>query len=353
MALSKEQYDSIMLRYANTQNRRRRELDRRRSEVYARIPEYRALESEVPSEGMRLLRARLLGEDGVSPCTASPKHGDTPPALMTPKQSAASGSAVPAAPLQKQISEVAARKSALLSSHGFPADYLEVPFTCPDCRDTGFIGNEKCHCFRAQEITLLYNQSGIQELARTNNFATLSDEFYHGDDLKRFQRTLMICRDFVANFPSRYKNIYFYGTVGTGKSFLSVCIAHELIEKGYAVLYFSASSLFERISACSFDYRARQQQRDLYQDLYGCDLLIIDDLGTELTNAFVNSELFACLNERALNRKSTIISTNLSLEELKRNYSERVFSRIMSQYELCKLSGPDIRVLLKRRTLRK
>ena len=157
----------------------------------------------------------------------------------------------------------------------------------------------------------------------------------------------------MKNFNSDYHNLFFYGTVGTGKSFLSGCVAKELIESGHSVIYFSATGLFDLLSKNSFDYKNREELRETYADLYQCDLLIIDDLGTELTNQFVTSQLFALLNERHMGKKATIISTNLSLEELRNRYSERIFSRITSHYEICKLSGQDIRMYKKRLMNRK
>lgn len=139
----------------------------------------------------------------------------------------------------------------------------------------------------------------------------------------------------------------FYGTVGTGKSFLSSCIAKELIEQGKLVIYFSSAQLFETLSRSTFDRNSEEAASGIYEDIYECDLLIIDDLGTELTNAFVSSQLFSCLNNRHLRRKSTIITTNLSLEELRDRYSDRIFSRITSNYGMCKLTGRDIRITKK------
>ena len=136
--------------------------------------------------------------------------------------------------------------------------------------------------------------------------------------------------------------------MGTGKSFLSAYIAKSLIESGHSVIYFSAVSLTDMLSKYAFDYKSRSDFSDPCNDLYECDLLIIDDLGTEVTNTFVASQLFSCLNERHLRRKATIISTNLSLEELRDRYSDRVFSRITSNYTICKLTGPDIRMYKKR-----
>ena len=152
----------------------------------------------------------------------------------------------------------------------------------------------------------------------------------------------------AAEFDEVYRNLYLYGTVGTGKSFLSVCIARELLESGHSVLYFSAAALFDRLSMYSFDPKVREELRSFTSDLYGCDLLIIDDLGTELTSQFISAQLFTCLNERHLSRKSTVISTNLSLKEMQARYSDRVFSRITNDYDLYKLTGNDIRVLKRR-----
>ena len=190
----------------------------------------------------------------------------------------------------------------------------------------------------------LYEQSGLENLLETENFSHLSTAYYQGEDLARFKKTVQNARKFVSDFSSHYHNLLFYGTVGTGKSFLSCCIAKELLDAGYCVLYFSACSLFDRISEYTFGSKDRENLAQFYQDLYACDLLIIDDLGTELSNGFVASELFTILNERHLRKRSTIISSNISLEELSEHYSERLFSRITSNYELFKFTGSDIRI---------
>ena len=182
----------------------------------------------------------------------------------------------------------------------------------------------------------------------SENFSNLSYEYYQGEDLAHFRKCVDVCHNFVQNFKQDYHNLFFYGTVGTGKSFLSGCIASELLQSGHSVIYFSASGLFDTLARYTFDTRAKEALSGFYEDIYNCDLLIIDDLGTEMTNTFVASQLFSCLNERHLRQKATIISTNLSLEELRDRYSDRVFSRITSHYDLCKLTGPDIRMCKKR-----
>ena len=322
MSLTKEQHDSIMYHYEQKQARRRRLLEQRRQEVYSAVPEYARLETEIPSAAVSALRRRLNSGDSSS-----------------------------AADLRRQIRDVAARKQQLLVSGGFAPDYLEVPYQCPDCRDTGYINGEKCHCFRQEEISILYDQSHLQLLTRTQNFDTLREDFYKGEDLKRFRAARNVSLHFARQFGREYSNLYFLGTVGTGKSFLSVCIAREVLSAGYSVLYFSAASLFDRLAGLVYNYRSREDFQHFVDDLYHCDLLIIDDLGTELTNQFVSAQLFACINERHLNRKPTVISTNLSLEDLQKRYSDRVFSRITSGYICCKLTGKDIRLLKKVRTM--
>lgn len=320
MTLTREQYDSIMAGYARTRERHHREQAARREEIYEKIPAFRALCEDVPQSGLEALMGRLSGRADV------PSHEQ----------------------LSQRFADIAEQKRQLLAANGYPADYLESVYDCPDCHDTGYIDGKKCHCFREQEISLLYDQSHIRDLVRTENFEHLSHRYYQGEDLVHFQKAEAICRRFAADFDHLHQqNLYLYGTVGTGKSFLSLCVAERLLESGHSVLYFSASALFDRLGSFSFDRASRQERQAFTDDLYHCDLLIIDDLGTELTNQFVASSLFELINERHLNKRATIISTNLSMSELRSRYSDRVWSRIVDGYTLCRLSGPDIRVLRK------
>lgn len=323
MALTNSQYEAIQKKYE-----RRRDVHRslgrsRQEEVYAAIPEFQQLAESVSTLSVASARRMLEGDDD---------------ALDV---------------LHRQLTEIASRQKQLLIQNGFPADYLDPDYDCPDCRDTGYILTEdgmrrKCHCFRQQEISLLYAQSHIQELIERENFSVLSYEYYQGEDLRRFEAAVGISRKFIREFGEVCRNLFFYGTVGTGKSFLSGCIARELLQLGNSVIYFSAAGLFDMLARYTFDGRLKEGLQDFCEDLYGCDLLIIDDLGTEITNNFVTSSLFACLNERHLRGKSTLISTNISLEELRNRYSDRVFSRITSSFTLCSFTGPDIRILKKR-----
>ena len=323
MALNNSQYETIMNGYEAVRDANRHLLEQRRQEVYAKLPEYRSLEEEVSTLSASAARSILSGDD------------DAP------------------ARLKEQLAALQKQRRQTLAAAGFSPDYLEPVYGCRECLDTGYVTaadgtKQKCKCFTQKELAILYDQSNIREMVERENFSTLSFEYYQGEDLQRFTAAVSLSRKFVQNFKQDYRNLFFYGTVGTGKSFLSGCIARELLQAGCSVIYFSAAGLFDILARYSFDPKGKAALQELCNDLYQCELLIIDDLGTEVTNSFVTSQLFSCLNERALRRSSTIISTNLSLEELRDRYSDRIFSRITTGFDLCKLTGPDIRICKKR-----
>lgn len=318
MSLTNAQFKAILKEYADIQDANRSEAERRKEEVLKAIPELTELDDSVSSLSVSAARSMLSGKtDAINA-------------------------------LHARLAEISAKRKALLVSAGFSANYLEPIYDCPKCKDTGYIntteGSQKCSCFKARELTLLYSQSNIREMLEGENFSTLSYQYYQGEDLLRFQSAVNICKDFTNNFNRDYANLLFYGTVGTGKSFLSGCVAKELMDRGHSVIYFSAATLFEQLARYTFGKKEKDSLQDFYDDLYSCELLIIDDLGTELTNDFVASQLFSCLNERGLRKKATIISTNLSLEEIRDRYSDRIFSRLSNSFKLLKITGRDIRI---------
>ena len=150
-----------------------------------------------------------------------------------------------------------------------------------------------------------------------------------------------MAKEFVADFDNSFQNLFFYGDTGVGKTFLSHCIAHDLLDSAHCVLYFSSFELFDFLAGSAFS-RGSDAPND--EPIFDCDLLIIDDLGTELNNGFINSQLFLCINERILHKKSTIISTNLSLKQLSQAYTERISSRFIESYEYFHIYGEDIRI---------
>ena len=323
MSITNSQYDRFMKAYEEKQYRSHYQLEEKLNQISEAIPEFNEISSQISSLSISYGKQFLLGDDT---------------ALLK---------------LKERLSFLRKRKEELLLSAGFSPSDLTPVYDCPHCKDKGYLGNEKCHCFKQQIINLLYQQSNMKDALLENNFSKLSYHYYQGEDLLRFENAVKTCKKFISHFSLGYHNLFFYGTVGTGKSFLSGCVAKELMDGGYSVIYFSSVLFFERLAQNSFHSSSKEESESLYDDLYSCDLLIIDDLGTELTNNFSSSQFFSCLNERILRKKSFIISTNLSLQELRERYSDRIFSRITSNFALCKITGPDIRMYNKRFNHRK
>lgn len=319
MALTNSEYDTIMRRYEERQLQNQRIVQQRKDEAYQRSPRLKELEDSIAS--LAIEKARLLLE----------------------------GDEHALAQLHEELIALTDEKDDLLSQLGYAKDYFTPPYQCPDCQDTGYVGNEKCHCFQQAILDLTYRQSNLYEAMQEENFDTFSYEYYPQDVMDgemssydRARHAVETCKRFIETFDNQFQNLLLYGDTGVGKSFLSHCVARELLRAEHSVVYFSTFELFQVLEQAAFHREERPSES--YQTLFGCDLLIIDDLGTELANSFTTSQLFVCLNERILRRKPTIISTNLTLSQLAEQYSERIFSRLTSHYTMVKMFGPDIRV---------
>lgn len=322
MSLNNSQYNAIMRIYNQRQFQDKYEQDQRREEVYQKVPQIRQIEDEISSQAVRCARKLLDGDTNAKE------------------------------ELKQHIEDLREQKEVLLSAFGFPADYMEMHYVCPECQDTGYVDGRKCRCFKKEEIRLLYSQSNIEEVLLRENFDSFSYEYY--DDrvvIPEIQMTVADymrqvhawCKEYVENFEKKGGNLIFTGSTGVGKTFLTNCIAKALIDQYQSVIYLSSNDLFDVFSKNKFHYDTEEEMKDMYQYILDCDLLIIDDLGTELNNTFVSSQLFYCINERLLRKKSTIISTNLSMTMLRDTYSDRISSRIISQYSIIPLYGDDIR----------
>ena len=252
--------------------------------------------------------------------------------------------------LRGALSELREKRGALLREYGLMESDFEPIYTCPYCKDTGYVGREKCRCFREEERRLLYRDSRLGEVLSEENFDTLSTAFYDRkpgrngrsqyDDMAAVIRRL---KAFSERFPEDRGSFLFYGPTGTGKTFFSNCVAKAFLDRGFSVLYYSSVSLFEKFSEVLSSHD-NEAQALLTDRLLQSDLLIIDDLGTELLNNYTSGKFFQIVNERAIHHMSTVISTNLDLSTLKERYTERVASRILSSYEPVRLAGDDIRI---------
>lgn len=319
------QYNKLLRSYEETRTRHLREQKERRESAYRALPELADLDRQIAESSVAAAKAALDGDSS---------------ALDT---------------LAERNTQIAAKKKELLQSAGYPAGYLELTYTCPDCKDTGFIHREKCHCFKQALTFALSETSTLSHLLERENFDHFSFSYYDNmttdsrlqlTPRENMEKIVADAKQFVEDFDTVSRSIMIYGNTGVGKTFLSNCIAKALLDTAHHVVYMTSHNLFEVFEAHRFDHSAETAgDASLYQYIFGCDLLIIDDLGTELSNSFTNSMLYTCINERQLRKKSTVISTNLSLEQLRDRYSERIFSRITGNYTLWKLIGKDIRVL--------
>lgn len=325
MGLKNFQYNRILQKYDEAALNNKHLLETRKERIYREIPEYAAAEQAVISLSIGQAKASLFEE-----------NTDT-------------------ASFLQESAVLLEQKKRLLQEHGYPADYLEPIYTCPDCKDTGYLKNEKCHCFKQSIVNLLYEQGNVGTLLNTQNFSHFNFDYYDSHTLDpalgltpytNIQKVVAECRQFVADFDHRYANLLLYGNTGVGKTFLANCMAKELLDAAHTVVYLTAFELFDILEKNKFSksYDEKNEMNEKFQYILNSDLLIIDDLGTELVNSFSASQVYLCINERHLNQRATIISTNLSLDDISSLYSERVFSRIISDYQLLKIVGEDIRL---------
>ena len=252
--------------------------------------------------------------------------------------------------IKEEITDLRAKKYEMLVSHGYNPDYLNLHYNCPKCKDTGFIGIDKCSCFKSKLIKLYYKDSDLEEAVKTNNFKNFNINLYSNHKLnderytprKNIEDILeYITGEYLPNFKNSNTNLLFYGNSGTGKTFLSWCIAKELLDKGFLVVYKTSDDLLRALKDIKFN-----NYTDLENLLINCDLLIIDDLGSEQITDFSSTELFTLINKKILKNKKMLISTNLSLPLISKRYSERISSRIIGEFKLFKFFAEDIRIQL-------
>ena len=249
--------------------------------------------------------------------------------------------------LREKIMDLRMKKSELLVSNGFDMEYLNLHYRCTNCRDTGFIGNTKCSCFKQKVIDVYYTGSELRSMLKTHNFDNFKLDYYPSrkseleseSPKKNIQKILSKSMSFLKNFNTSDENLLFYGGPGTGKTFLSHCITKELMDKGSFVVYRTAEQLIKGLKEIRFN-----GDTSLEELLINCDLLIIDDLGTEQLSDFTKMEMFNLLNTKLLKQKKMLVSTNLTLENLSNTYSERITSRLLGNFTACKFFGEDIRI---------
>lgn len=250
-----------------------------------------------------------------------------------------------------RISELSDLKKDLLIKNGFSFDFLDPIYSCSDCKDTGVLPNGKrCHCFNKKGVSILYENSNLSYSLLKENFETFDLNRFSPDEYipslpsprENMEMILGFAWDFIKNFDDKnVMSLFFYGPTGQGKTFLLNAIAKELLDMSYAVVYQTSWQLFDLLESRRF---RREEYDDMkFKALISCDLLIVDDLGSEFSSKLGASELFNIINSRLLSGKKCLFSSNLDPQELAETYSDRVFSRVFEKFVPIRFYGKDLR----------
>ena len=308
--------------------RRQEEQERRRREIYAAVPRLREIDAQLQATIIQVITSAL-------------KQGTDPAPVV--------------GVLRDRNLDLQAERRRLLAEHGWPEDALDDVPACPKCGDTGWVGTRMCACLAA-----LCREEQIRELS---SLLSLGDQSFDAFDLEydsplpwpgqalppreNMEMVREICYHYANKFGRYYfKNLFLSGAPGLGKTFLSACIARTVSEKGFSVVYDTAGSIFAQFEARKFE-RDPDAADDTRRYL-SCDLLILDDLGSEMTTPFVQSALYTLLNTRLTADLATVISSNLSMDDVHRRYSPQIASRLEGEYRTLPFYGEDIRLQRKK-----
>ena len=315
MGYNKEDYARIKAEFSQKYILARQEAEMRSFELRSRFPRIREIDSLLARTGMDIM--------GV---IASGKNTDEQIARIRERN-------------EKLIEE----RRNILRNEGYPENYSDVKYECEICGDTGFVGTKMCTCMKKALALAGYESAGIGKLMGTQSFENFSLDYYKKENANEMTQSVARVRDFAENFDGRiYKNFLFLGGTGLGKTHLSTAVAKTVIDGGHSVTYVTAVGMIGDFEKKRFGNGVGAANNDIerYSD---CDLLIIDDFGTEVVNQFTVSCIYDVINERMNSRKCTIISTNLMPKEIDAKYGERIYSRIMGEYNPIIFIGRDIR----------
>ena len=312
MGFNNQDFQRIREEYSKKYLKARDAADRRREELYQKIPELVTLDRILAGTASRIMDAI---------CSENSEE------LI--------------AKVREDNEKLLNQRAQILAAYGYPSDYTDVHYECELCGDTGYVDTKMCACMRRALVEAGYRSSGIAALMKTQSFENFSAEYYQNPaEMKRIADAL---KRFSESFDKEtYKNFLFIGGTGLGKTHLSTSVAAKVVERGFDVQYVSACSMISEFEAKRFGYRETKDSANT-ERYYSADLLIIDDFGTEISNQFTVSCFYDVINTRMISAKSTIINTNLGKNEIKERYGDRITSRLFGEYLPIIFSGTDIR----------
>ena len=317
-------YAKINAQFNKKRQQRDLAIDERKRTVYADVPRIQEIDDEISSLAFSMLEDVSAGKNSDA---VVKEFGET-------------------------LKSLNGEKKTLLAKNGYKPDFLDIPYACSLCRDTGLYKGKRCKCYNKLLSEELLAESNLSDLMKKQTFSSFELKYYRGEKKngelfspkENIMSVMKICKRFADEFDKTHENLLLYGAPGLGKTFLSSAIANRAIERGFSVIYASAGDIFSRLEDIKFGRTDGSNNK--YDMLTEADLLLLDDLGTEFRSVFTDSELFKILNARILLSKSTIISTNLTLADIKRFYSERVLSRVLGEFNSLKFYGDDIRPII-------
>ena len=316
MGYSRENYRLVREEYENRSLEARNAADARRSELHRVIPRTEEIDRELSATGIKLMGAAL----GVSHVSVDE--------------------------IRAGVVKLRAERAALLAAAGYPENYSEPHYECEKCQDTGYVDGYMCSCMKQRLIMAGYESSGIARLMQNETFDTFSLEYYADDrrNLENMRYIYQTMRRFAETFdPKSSKSIALFGGTGLGKTHLSTAAAKVIIERGFDVVYTGAIGMFSDFEKVRFGNASGREIGENTDRYFDCDLLIIDDLGSEVANQFTVSCLYDVINTRINKGLPMILSTNLRQDELRQRYWDRITSRIFGEFVTLMLTGTDVR----------
>lgn len=320
MSYSRENYVRVKREFESKHMKARNDAEKRLDELHALFPELSRIDNALAETGMRVFRETMAGKNGLDRRLAA---------------------------IRSENEELRAIRAEWLAYHGYPADYTDVKYECAECKDTGSVGFSMCSCMKRALTMAGYESSGLGSLIKTQSFETFDFSFYKDDKkaLENIRHILTVCRRYADEFASdKRTNLLLRGNTGLGKTHLSTAVAKVIIERGFDVVYDTAQNIFAVFEAERFGRNRSEGNPEKETARYfDCDLLIIDDLGAEMSNQFTVSCLYNIINTRINFERSVILNTNLSADELRRRYSDRITSRLFGEFLPLEFTGSDIR----------
>ena len=293
---------------------------KRINEVYKKIPSMESLDKNIRELGYIIIQDGLKGDD-------------------TEKK-------------ENDLKQLRIEKARILEANGFEKDYMEIRYHHPICKDTGFVGTKMCSCRKQLIIDQNYSQSNIRSLISRENFRNFDDSLFSDNPYKDYpitpyqniQHIKKSVYGFINDFDKQNNNLYIFGDVGRGKTYLLNSIAKEILDRNYSVLYMTSSRLFKFLNDYNWAFEeARAKHQEQFDFILECDLLIIDDLGSEASSKNDSANLFEVVNNRMIAGKPIIFSTNYDETMLSETYGDRIFSRIIGNSEVYEIFGEDLR----------